>query len=205
MKGDSGDSKQRGKISVYRKAQGRGPGAGSGTAEAVQTYLRAHPRGPLPEWRRSGGAHRARGIVQSTTGRRPNRRAGGCSTLPPANKLPVAGVVGRRCTWTGGAGLALERGAPARDQQRGPGGRHRHLRRHRETGTLMLCRGRTHPHPPACCETPSRPQAGRIVAHGGLDLPPRLASCAPSTSFQPRTGDIEQQLVLAPEPTACIS
>ena len=195
-----------------RKAQGRGPGAGSeAQLEAVRTYLRAHPRGPLPDV--SGdllARFRARAeSMQSTT-----EEVAVETEVPAAvaryllaRKLPVAG-----CVWPAlsqldwrGAGLSLEARAPRRedggDDLVGVTGAFAGIA---ETGTLMVVSG---PDTPA--STSLLPEthvavlaAGRIVAHmeeawdlarGACGQLPRAVNFISGPS---RTGDIEQQLVL---------
>ena len=104
-----------------RKAQGRGArGASQAQREAVQTYLRSHPRGPLPDL--SGDLvtrFRTRAeSMQSTT-----EEVATEAEVPrvvarylKANGLPTSG-----CVWPAlahldwrGAGLALEARAPRR-------------------------------------------------------------------------------------------
>jgi L-lactate dehydrogenase complex protein LldG len=195
-----------------RKAQGRGPGAGSkAQLEAVQTYLRAHPRGPLPDM--SGdlvARFRARAeSMQSTT-----EEVAAETEVPAAvarylkaHKLPVAG-----CVWPAlshldwrGAGLALEARVPRRenggDDLVGVTGAFAGIA---ETGTLMVVSG---PDTPA--STSLLPEthvavlrAGRIVPRmeEAWDLARQAYGQFPRAinfiSGPSRTGDIEQQLVL---------
>ena len=195
-----------------REAQGRGPGAGSeAQLEAVRTYLRAHPRGPLPDV--SGdlvARFRARAeSMQSTT-----EEVAAEADVPAAvaryltaHKLPVAGVVWpalAHLDWRG-AGLSLEARVPRRenggDDLVGVTGAFAGIA---ETGTLMLISG---PDTPA--STSLLPEthvavlsAGSIVPHmeEAWDLARQAYGQFPRAvnfiSGPSRTGDIEQQLVL---------
>ena len=195
-----------------RKAQGRGPGAGSeAQLEAVRTYLRAHPRGPLPDvsgdmWGRfRASAASLHGTTEEVAVETEVPAAVARYLL--ARKLPVAG-----CVWPAlsqldwrGAGLSLEARAPRRedggDDLVGVTGAFAGIA---ETGTLMVVSG---PDTPA--STSLLPEthvavlaAGRIVAHmeeawdlarGAFGQLPRAVNFISGPS---RTGDIEQQLVL---------
>ena len=212
--GDSGDSNAaRAKIlGRIRKAQGRGAGGASpAQLEAVQTYLRAHPRGPVPGLNGDLVARfRTRAeSMQSTT-----EEVATEAEVPravarylKANGLPASG-----CVWPAlsaldwrGAGLALEARVPRRenggDDPVGVTGAFAAIA---ETGTLMVVSG---PDTPA--STSLLPEthvailaAGRIVAHmeeawdlarGAFGQLPRAVNFISGPS---RTGDIEQQLVL---------
>jgi len=195
-----------------RKAQAHGPGDGSeAQLEAVRTYLRAHPRGPLPDV--SGdlvARFRARAeSMQSTT-----EDVAAEADVPEAvaryltaHKLPVAG-----CVWPAlshldwrGAGLALDARAPRRenggDDLVGVTGAFAGIA---ETGTLMVVSG---PDTPA--STSLLPEthvaildARRIVPRmeEAWDLARQAYGQFPRAinfiSGPSRTGDIEQQLVL---------
>ena len=195
-----------------RKAQGRGfGGASPAQQEAVQTYLRAHPRGPLPEL---GGdlveRFRARAESMQCTTEEVATEAEvpqAVARYLKANGLPASG-----CVWPAlsaldwrGAGLSLEARVPRRenggDDPVGVTGAFAGIA---ETGTLMVVSG---PDTPA--STSLLPEthvavlaAGHVVAH--MEEAWDLARCAfgqfPRAinfiSGPSRTGDIEQQLVL---------
>lgn len=212
--GDSGDSNAaRAKIlGLIRKAQGRGPGAGSeAQREGVRTYLRAHPRGPLPE---VGGDLVARFRERAESMQSTTEEVVAEADVPAAvarylkaRKLPVAGVVWpalAHLDWHG-AGLVLEARAPRRenggDDLVGVTGAFAGLA---ETGTLMLLSG---PDTPA--STSLLPETHVAVLQAGCIVPrmeeawdlarsaygqvPRAINFISGPS---RTGDIEQQLVL---------
>ena len=199
-------------LARIRKAQGHGAGGATpAQREAVQTYLRAHPRGPLPEI--SGdlvARFRERAeSMQSTT-----EEAATQADVPAAvarylnaNKLPARG-----CVWPAlayldweDAGLAMEPRAPRRgDGDDDPVGVTGVFAAIAETGTLMTVSG---PDTPA--STSLLPEthvavlaAGRIVAHmeqcwdlarSAFGELPRAVNFISGPS---RTGDIEQKLVL---------
>ena len=195
-----------------RKAQGRGAGGASpAQREAVQTYLRAHPRGPVPELQGDLVARfRTRAeSMQSTT-----EEVATETEVPRAvaRYLKASGLPASGCVWPAlsaldwrGAGLALEARAPRRenggDDPVGVTGAFAAIA---ETGTLMVVSG---PDTPA--STSLLPEthvavlaAGRIVAHmeeawdlarGAFGQFPRAVNFISGPS---RTGDIEQQLVL---------
>ena len=195
-----------------RKAQGRGPGAGSkAQLEAVQTYLRAHPRGPLPDMSGDPVARfRARAESMQSTTEEVAAETGVPAAVARylmAHKLPVAG-----CVWPAlahldwrGAGLALEARPPRRDSGGddlvGVTGAFAGIA---ETGTLMVVSG---PDTPA--STSLLPETHVAVLHAGRIVPrmeeawdlarqvygqfPRAINFISGPS---RTGDIEQQLVL---------
>lgn len=195
-----------------RKAQGRGSGGASpAQREAVQTYLRAHPRGPLPE---VGGDLVARFRTRAESMQSTTEEVATQAQVPQAvarylkaNGLPASGCVWpalARLDWRG-AGLSLEARAARRenggDDAVGVTGAFAAIA---ETGTLMLASG---PDTPA--STSLLPEthvavlaAGRIVAHmeEAWDLARRAYGEFPrAVSFisgPSRTGDIEQQLVL---------
>ena len=195
-----------------RKAQGRGPGAGSeAQLEAIRTYLRAHPRGPLPD---VGGDLVARFRERAESMQSTTEEVATEAEVPAAvarylaaHKLPVAGVVWPSLAhrdWRG-AGLALEARAPRRenggDDLVGVTGAFAGIA---ETGTLMLLSG---PDTPA--STSLLPETHVAVLHAGRVVPrmeeawdlarhaygqvPRAINFISGPS---RTGDIEQQLVL---------
>ena len=92
---DAARAKIMGRI---RKAQGHAPGAGSeAQLEAVRTYLRAHPRGPLPDV--SGdlvARFRARAESMQSTTEEVAAEADAPAAVArylAAHKLPVAGCV----------------------------------------------------------------------------------------------------------------
>lgn len=195
-----------------RKAQGRGPGAGSkAQLEAVQTYLMAHPRGPLPDV--SGdlvARFRARAESMQSTTEETAAETGVPAAVARylvAHKLPVAG-----CVWPAlahldwrGAGLALEARSPRReiggDDLVGVTGAFAGIA---ETGTLMVVSG-----PDAPASTSLLPETHIAILHAGRIVPrmeeawdlarqaygqfPRAVNFISGPS---RTGDIEQQLVL---------
>ena len=195
-----------------RKAQGHGAGGASpAQLEAVQTYLRAHPRGPVPGL---GGdlvtRFRTRAeSMQSTTEEVATEKEvpQAVARYLKANDLPASG-----CVWPAlayldwrGAGLALEARVPRRenggDDPVGVTGAFAAIA---ETGTLMVVSG---PDTPA--STSLLPEthvaivaAGCIVAHmeEAWDLARAAFGQLPRAvnfiSGPSRTGDIEQQLVL---------
>jgi len=195
-----------------RKAQGRGAGGASqAQREAVQTYLRGHPRGPVPKL---GGNLVARfrdraESMQSTTEELVTEAEvpQAVARYLTAHKLPVAG-----CVWPAlahldwrGAGLALEPRAPRRenggDDLVGVTGAFAGIA---ETGTLMVVSG---PDTPASTSLVPETHiavlaADRIVAHmeDAWDLARAAYGQFPRAinfiSGPSRTGDIEQQLVL---------
>ena len=195
-----------------RRAQGRGAVSPSpAQREAIQTYLRAHPRGPLPDL--SGdlvARFRTRAeSMQSTT-----EEVATEAEVPQAvarylkaNGLPASG-----CVWPAlanldwrGAGLSLEARVPRRenggDDPVGVTGAFAAIA---ETGTLMVVSG-----PDSPASTSLVPEthvavlaAERIVAHmeecwdlarAAFGQFPRAVNFISGPS---RTGDIEQQLVL---------
>jgi len=190
-----------------RRAQGKGAAASSADREAIETYLRAHPRGPLPEV--SGdltAIFRTRAEAsQSTT-----EMVAGEADLPAAIaryldalNLPRSGCVWpalAHIDWAGG-GLALEpRGANDNDAI-GVTGSFAALA---ETGTLMLVSGSRTPATVSLLpETHiAIVAASRIVAHmeDAWDLARRELGQLPRAvnfiSGPSRTADIEQTMVL---------
>jgi L-lactate dehydrogenase complex protein LldG len=195
-------------LARIRKAQGRGVSRPSqAELEAVETYLRAHPRGPLPDVDGDLVARfRARAeSMQSTT-----EEVGAERDVPvavarylKAIDLPLAGCVWPQLAaldWKG-AGLALEpRGANGEDAV-GVTGVFAAIA---ETGTLMFASG---PDTPATVSLLPETHvavvpAGRIVAHmeQGWDLARaefgRLPRAINFVSGPSRTADIDQQIVL---------
>ena len=209
--GDS--SSARAKIlGRIRKAQGRAPGGASGAElEAIETYLRAHPRGTLAAIEGDLVARfRERAeSMQSTT-----EEVAGEADVPAALArylraagLPMSGCVWpqlSRLDWTG-AGLALEPRAARRenggDDAVGVTGAFAAIA---ETGTLMVVSG---PATPASVSLVPEThvavlKAGRVVGHmeeawdmarAEFGQMPRAVNFISGPS---RTGDIEQTLVL---------
>ena len=209
--GDSNEARAK-ILGRIRKAQGRAAGGASpAQREAVQTYLRAHPRGPVPDL--SGdlvARFRERAeSMQSTT-----EEVATETDVPRsvARYLKANGLPGSGCVWPAlahldwrAAGLALEARVPRRenggDDPVGVTGAFAGIA---ETGTLMSVTG---PDTPA--STSLLPEthvavlaAERIVAHmedcwdlarSALGQLPRAINFISGPS---RTGDIEQQLVL---------
>lgn len=195
-------------LSRIRKAQGRGVSRPSqAELETVETYLRAHPRGPLPDVDSDLVARfRARAEAMLCT----TDEIGDAAGIPAAvarylktSNLPLAGCVWPQLAaldWIG-AGLALEpRGANAEDAV-GVTGVFAAIA---ETGTLMLASG---PGTPATASLLPETHvaivpAGRIVAHmeQGWDLARaefgRLPRAVNFISGPSRTADIDQQIVL---------
>ena len=195
-----------------RKAQGRGAGGASpAQREAVQTYLRAHPRGPVPDLVGDLVAlFRTRAeSMQSTT-----EEVAIDAEVPQAvaRYLKASGLPSSGCVWPAlsaldwaGAGLSLEARVPRRENGGDdPVGITGAFAAIAETGTLMVVSG---PDTPA--STSLLPEthvavlaAGRIVAHmeEAWDLARAAFGQLPRAvnfiSGPSRTGDIEQQLVL---------
>jgi len=195
-------------LARIRKAQGRG-GSGPSKAEldAVETYLRAHPRGTLPPVEADLVARfRARAeAMQSTT-----EEVAGEADVPAAvaRYLKGAGLPLAGCAWPElahldwrSAGLALEpRAANGGDAVGVTGG----FAAIAETGTLMLASG---PDAPATVSLVPETHvavvfAERIVAHmedawalarEELRQLPRAINFVSGPS---RTADIDQTIVL---------
>jgi L-lactate dehydrogenase complex protein LldG len=191
-----------------RRAQGRGERAPSAAErEALDSYLRAHPRSPLPE------------IAGDLIARFCDRaRAAACTwdRVPQLDDAPAAvrryleaqGLPTAGCVWPDlaqldwvGAGLALAARAAQGDDAIGVTGAYCGIA---ETGTLMLVSG---PGTPASVSLlPETHVAivpvGRIVAHmeDGWDLARSELRTLPRAvnfiSGPSRTADIEQTLVL---------
>ena len=195
-------------LARIRKAQGRGGSKPSqAELEAVETYLRAHPRGTLP--RVDGDLvtrFRARAeSMQSTTGEveRMSEVPVAVARYLRAGNLPLSGCVWPQLAhldWRG-AGLALEpRGAKDGD----PVGVTGTFAAIAETGTLVLASG---PGTPASVSLLPETHiaivpAARIVAHmeQAWDLAraelrelPRAVNFVSGPS---RTADIDQTIVL---------
>lgn len=191
-----------------RKAQGRGGSKPSqAELEAVETYLRAHPRGTLPKVEADLVARfRARAeSMQSTT-----EEVAAEAEVPAAvarylkaNDLPLSGCVWPQLAhfdWKG-AGLALEPRAANGDDPLGITGAFAAIA---ETGTLVLASG---PDTPATVSLLPETHvavvsAGRIVAHmedawvlarAELRQLPRAINFVSGPS---RTADIDQTIVL---------
>ncbi len=191
-----------------RKAQGRGGGRPSqAELEAVETYLRAHPRGTLPKVEADLVARfRARAeSMQSTT-----EEVAAEAEVPAAvarylkaNNLPLSGCVWPQLAhfdWKG-AGLALESRAANGDDPVGITGAFAAIA---ETGTLVLASG---PDTPATVSLLPETHvaivpAARVVAHmedawaiarAAFGQLPRAINFVSGPS---RTADIDQQIVL---------
>lgn len=200
-----------------RKAQGRGaPTADASLSgspaelEAVATYLKAHPRGPLPSLpagRDALVAHfstRAEAMQSTVESIGSMRDApGAAARYLAANKLPMSG-----CAWPGlppldwkAAGLAVEARAAIDADAIGITGAFAGIA---ETGTLMTVSG---PGTPGSVSLLPEThiaivEAGRIVPHmedawallrAELGRPPRVVNFISGPS---RTGDIEQTIVI---------
>jgi L-lactate dehydrogenase complex protein LldG len=191
-----------------RRAQGHGgPAPSAAEREAVDSYLRAHPRGPLPaieDDRVARFCDRAR--VASCSWARVARLEDAPAAVRrylDAQDLPKSG-----CVWPAlagldwaGAGLALAARAAQGDDAVGVTGAFCGLA---ETGTLMLVSGAESP--ASVSLLPETHVAvlpvGRIVAHmeDGWALARRELHTLPRAvnfiSGPSRTADIEQTLVL---------
>jgi len=191
-----------------RRAQGHGGGAPSAAErETVDSYLRAHPRGPLPEVADDRiGRFCQRARAASSSWDRVPRLADAPAAVRrylDAQDLPKAG-----CVWPdlagldwAGAGLSLAARAAQGDDAVGVTGAFCGLA---ETGTLMLLSG---PGSPASVSLLPEThvavlQTARIVTHmeDGWDLARRELHTLPRAvnfvSGPSRTADIEQTLVL---------
>ncbi|MGB7542088.1 MAG: lactate utilization protein C [Burkholderiales bacterium] len=195
-------------LSRIRKAQGRGGSRPSGAeTQAVQTYIRAHPRGPLPAVEGDLAARfRTRAESLQSTSDEVAAEGGVPAAVArylKANKLPLAG-----CVWPSlahldwrGAGLDLEPRRANGDDLVGVTGAFAAIA---ETGTLMLASG---PESPATVSLLPETHiaivpAGRIVAYmeevwemarAEFGQLPRAINFVSGPS---RTGDIEQQIVM---------
>ena len=191
-----------------RKAQGRGGSKPSrAELEAVETYLRAHPRGTLPKVEADLVARfRARAEATQCTTEEVIRATDipqAVARYLSAGKLPAAGCVWPQLAdldWKG-AGLALEPRAANGDDAVGVTGAFAAIA---ETGTLMLASG---PDTPATVSLVPETHiavvsAARIVAHmedawslarDELRQMPRAINFVSGPS---RTADIDQTIVL---------
>jgi len=195
-------------LSRIRKQQGRGGSRPSGAeTEAVQTYIRAHPRGPLPAVE---GDLVARFRVKAESLQSSSDEVAAEGEVPAAvarylkaNKLPLAG-----CVWPAlahldwrGAGLELEPRRANGDDLVGVTGVFAAIA---ETGTLMLASG---PESPSSVSLLPETHiaivpAERIVAYmeevwdrarAAFGQLPRAINFVSGPS---RTGDIEQQIIM---------
>jgi L-lactate dehydrogenase complex protein LldG len=195
-------------LAKIRRLQGRGGNAPSpAETEQLETYLKRHPRGPLPE---VGGDLIARFRAKAEAASSTTDRVGSEREVPAAvaryleaHKLPKNG-----CVWPSlaqlewqGAGLALEARAANGEDLVGVTGVFCALA---ETGTLMMCSGADTPASVSLLpETHIAvvPKA-RIVPHmeDGWDLlRAELGSLPRAVNFisgPSRTADIEQTIVL---------
>jgi len=195
-------------LAAIRRRQGRG-GATPSRAELEQrnTYLRAHPRGPVPE---VGGDLGARLLARASAASSTSERVATLAQAPAAvarfleaNRLPKTGCVWPRLAhldWKA-AGLELEARAARGEDLVGVTGVYCALA---ETGTLMMVSG---PDTPAA--TSLLPEThvamvpiGRVVPcmEDGWDLlrgeHGQLPRAVNFISGPSRTADIEQTLVL---------
>lgn len=205
--GDSNRARER-ILGRIRKAQGRGASRPSrAESEAVDTYLRSHPRGPLPEVVGDLVARfRERAESMQSTTEEVDREAqvpAAVAAYLDANRLPRSG-----CVWPAlahldwrGAGLDLAARAANGDDGVGVTGSFAAIA---ETGTLVVASG---PDTPASASLLPEThvavvRAGRIVARmeEAWDLARQAFGQLPRAinfiSGPSRTGDIEQQLVL---------
>jgi len=195
-------------LARIRKAQGRGGNRPSkAELEAVETYLRAHPRGTLPPVEADLVARfRARAeAMQSTT---EEVAAEGDVPAAVARYLKAGGLPLAGCAWPQlahlnwrSAGLALEPRAASGDDAVGVTGAFAAIA---ETGTLMLASG---PDTPSTVSLLPETHvavvsAGRIVAHmedawalarAEFGQLPRAINLVSGPS---RTADIDQTIVL---------
>lgn len=191
-----------------RRRQGRGGSApGAEEQDIVRTYLRAHPRGPLPEV--------AGDLVERFT-RRAVALASTVERVPSEAAVPAAvsryleahRVAKRGCVWPAlahldwkGSGLDLEARAARGDDEAGVTGAFCALA---ETGTLCLLAGAGTPASVSLVpETHvAVVRASRIVAHmeDAWDLMRaefgQLPRAVNYVSGPSRTADIEQTVVL---------
>ena len=194
-------------LAEIRKRQSRG-GPVSGTErQAIETYLRRHPRGPLREAAAdSVAAFRERAEAAAST----TDRVATLAEAPRAitRYLDASGLPRSGCVWPmlgsldwSGAGLALEARAAHADDAIGVTGVFSAIA---ETGTLMLCSG---PDTPASVSLLPETHVAivpvqRIVAvmedawdlaRAELGQLPRAVNFISGPS---RTADIEQTIVL---------
>ena len=195
-------------LARIRKAQGRG-GSGPSKAEleAVETYLRAHPRGTLPKVEADLVARfRARAEATQCTTEELTAKAevpAAVARYLKSSDLPLAGCVWPQLDdldWKG-AGLALEPRAANGDDAVGVTGAFAAIA---ETGTLMLASG---PDTPATVSLVPETHvavvsAGRIVTHMedawslARDELRQLPRAINFVSGPSRTADIDQTIVL---------
>ncbi|MSQ52213.1 MAG: lactate utilization protein C [Betaproteobacteria bacterium] len=194
-------------LDQIRRAQGRGRAASTADNDAIDTYLAAHPRGPLPE---VAGDLVARFCAMAEASQSTTTSVASDADVPAAAaryleglNLPCSG-----CVWPAlahidwaSAGLALAaRGANDEDAI-GVTGAFAALA---ETGTLMVV---SSPQTPATVSLLPETHiaivpASRIVAHmeDAWDLARRELGQLPRAvnfiSGPSRTADIEQQMVL---------
>lgn len=195
-------------LAEIRRRQGRG-GRRPSRAEHEQqrTYLRAHPRGPLPDAAGELGARLlARAAAAASTGERIATLAEAPAAV--ARYLDAHGLAKAGCVWPSvahldwnGAGLRLEARAARGDDPVGVTGVYCALA---ETGTLMVVSGRDTPATtsllpethvalvPLARVVPYMEDAWDLLRaeHGQL---PRAVNFISGPS---RTADIEQTLVL---------
>ena len=190
-----------------RKAQGRGAAASPADSEAIDTYLRAHPSGPLPDVPADLiGCFRTRAEAsQSTT-----EIVAGVADLPAAIaryldglNLPRSGCVWPALShidWASG-GMALEPRGAHGDDAIGVTGSFAALA---ETGTLMMVSGprtpasvsllpETHIAVVAASRIVARMEEAWALARRELGQLPRAVNFISGPS---RTADIEQTMVL---------
>jgi L-lactate dehydrogenase complex protein LldG len=195
-------------LAKIRRLQGRGGNTPSpAESEQLETYLKRHPRGPLPE---IAGDLIARFRAKAESASSTTDRVASEGEVPAAvaryldaHKLPKTGCVWpalARLEWQG-AGLALEPRAAKGEDLVGVTGVFCALA---ETGTLMMCSG---------ADTPASASllpethiavvpAARIVPHmeDGWDLLRAEQGSLPRAvnfiSGPSRTADIEQTIVL---------
>jgi len=195
-------------LAKIRRLQGRGGNAPSPAEnEQLETYLKRHPRGPLPEVAGDLVARfRAKAeAASSTTDRVASEQQvpAAVARYLEAHKLPKSG-----CVWPAlahlewqGAGLALEARAAKGEDLVGVTGAYCALA---ETGTLMMCSGADTP--ASASLVPETHVAvvpvARIVPHmeDGWDLLRVAQGSLPRAvnfiSGPSRTADIEQTIVL---------
>jgi L-lactate dehydrogenase complex protein LldG len=196
-------------LTRIRRAQGRGASSRPSQAEraAVESYIAAHPRGPLPVVEDDVvGRFRARAEAMQSTTELVER----LSDVPvaAARYLAADGLPRSGCVWPAlagldwaGAGLELEaRGAEDRDRV-GVTGVFAALA---ETGTLMVVSGpgtpaatsllpETHVAVVPVARIVKHMEDGWALARAELGRLPRLVNFISGPS---RTGDIDQTIVL---------
>jgi L-lactate dehydrogenase complex protein LldG len=189
-----------------RRAQGRGEPAAA-QHEQIETYLRRHPRGPIPAIAEDRAARfRERAEALASTSERVASMAEAPAAIArylDALRLPKSGCVWPSLAGLGwnGAGLALEARAAKGEDPVGVTGAFCAIA---ETGTLMLCSG---PATPASVSLLPETHVAvvpvaRIVDHmeDGWDLlraeQGQLPRAVNFISGPSRTADIEQTVVL---------